>query len=1101
MRRWSVVVLLVGVWAAGLAPAAAHAATRQATCSGQTSLQTVLAAAAPGDTIVLTGLCTGLSLAVTKDNLTITGAASGTNGFDGTGLTSPALSGTPNGLTLSNLTFENYGATAVRLSPTNPSNPYTFTDDTFSHNAPAAVGSGGGLSLLLQGACTGASVTITNSTFDANSTSTAGGGGGGAYLESACSTAVTMTVDGSRFTNNSVHASTVNGANGGGLFVATGIRGVSTPALTLNQSGDVFSGNAVSGTGGSYAGGGEYTNGANLTSSGDGFINNTLPGPTASSGSSEGAGLATFGGGLCIVPTGVTSTASNLVAAGNTIGAPSSPGTGNGVEGAGVYIGCSSSGGGYHMTLINSTISGNAAVGAPANAVAGIDGESIDHLQLDNTIVAGDTGGSELAGFGIGGGSGTVAAEGSDVCAAGSVTTPFSGTGNICAAPLLVDPAHGDVHETATSPTLDIGVNGDAASLTTDYYGRPRLELGRAGSNSALVDAGASEFHPTAPTATTCSQIDALLAQAENGDAITIATMCVGGSFTIPADTPLTLQGAPGGTYGFDGVGASGEALHGDRSVGLTLRNLTIRNYTVGPTRSAVELQLDSGALPTIDHVQFLRNTSGGSVAGLLVNGFPGFCGLTGTLSLTNSTLADNLNGGSYQPSGGAAAIVLGCPARLVISSNQFTGNTVHAPASSSFGYGAGLFVANESGGQPVIGEQDHNTFRGNTIESTGVANSSYFGGGEAIWGVALTSTDDSFIDNTLPGPAGANGVSEGAGLGISDPTCGGPGTRTPTTAVNLAAAANTIGAPSSGGRADGAGVFAGCAFNFDFAGGPLTLVNATISGNTAADGIAGLAGQTSGALTLSNAIVAGNGGTGASDIGGFGIGGGSGSASVAYSDVCRPGTTGALPGPHNLCADPRLDGAAAGDVHETAASPTIDAGSNALVPAGLSGDAFGATRIFATKTCTPVVDMGAAEFGVRTAVCPPPPASSPKTVVVSITLVGGGVDVVLRCTGGGVCAGGVTMATTENRSGKRVVAVMNAAARHKVTVMVGSASYRLASGRRATLHLKLNATGRALEARFHKLPATVTVTQKLGAKIRQIAARKLTVGPAKRKH
>ncbi len=260
-----------------------------------------------GDTIVLTGMCTGAEAAYTLPataNLTITGAASGTNGFDGTGVSGPALSGGPNGLTLSNLTFENYGTNAVRLAPNNPTNPYTFTNDTFSHNT--STGSGGGLSLLLQGTCSFAAtaVTVTGSTFDHNSAggSIGLGGGGGAYLESACGTAVAMQLDDNHFTNNTVVASGLDNGDGGGLFVATGIRGVPTPALTLTQNGNLFSGNAVSGTGGSYAGGGEYTNGANMTSRGDGFVSNTLPGPTTLAGSSEGGGLATFGGGLCITP-------------------------------------------------------------------------------------------------------------------------------------------------------------------------------------------------------------------------------------------------------------------------------------------------------------------------------------------------------------------------------------------------------------------------------------------------------------------------------------------------------------------------------------------------------------------------------------------------------------------------------------------------------------------------------------------------------------------------------------------------------------------------------------------------------------------------------
>ena len=113
------------------------------------------------------------------------------------------------------------------------------------------------------------------------------------------------------------------------------------------------------------------------------------------------AGLATLGGGLCVNPEGVTSSAANLVAAGNTIAAPSGTGTGNGVEGAGVYIGCGFLGGAYHMTLTNSTISGNTATGAPAGAIAGIDGESIDFLDLqEHDRSPATAGGAELGGFG-----------------------------------------------------------------------------------------------------------------------------------------------------------------------------------------------------------------------------------------------------------------------------------------------------------------------------------------------------------------------------------------------------------------------------------------------------------------------------------------------------------------------------------------------------------------------------------------------------------------------------------------------------------------------------------------------------------------------------
>lgn len=63
-----------------------------------------------------------------------------------------------------------------------------------------------------------------------------------------------------------------------------------------------------------------------------------------------------------------------------------------------MYAGCVSGGGGYSLTLINGTISSNTATGTAA--VAGLDGESNDHVTLENTIDAANTGGLDLGGFG-----------------------------------------------------------------------------------------------------------------------------------------------------------------------------------------------------------------------------------------------------------------------------------------------------------------------------------------------------------------------------------------------------------------------------------------------------------------------------------------------------------------------------------------------------------------------------------------------------------------------------------------------------------------------------------------------------------------------------
>jgi hypothetical protein len=148
-----------------------------------------------------------------------------------------------------------------------------------------------------------------------------------------------------------------------------------------------------------------------------------------------------------------------------------------------------------------------------------------------------------------------------------------------------------------------------------------------------------------------------------------------------------------------------------------------------------------------------------------------------------------------------------------------------------------------------------------------------------------------------------------------------------------------------------------------------LALCDATVAGNTVGAGASGpaLAGSAFDTLSLANSIVYGNGSNPGSEISGFTFpapstnpctGTGSGwPDAVSFSDVCAG--AGPMPGPGNICADPLLVNPAAGvgDVHETAISPTIDRGSNALVPPALTTDYEGDPRISDFS-----VDMGADE-------------------------------------------------------------------------------------------------------------------------------------------
>jgi len=477
--------------------ASASANTLQADC---TNFGTRLAAAGAGDTVVLTGLCTGQSHTLpATPNLTIEGAATGTNGFDGTGVATPALAGTTsNGLTLRNLTFRKYtSSSAVSIGTTGVSNPYVFAGDTFSGNFNSS-GNGGGLVLEVHSISPCAaglpSATISGSTFSGNSAvgtnffaGGTGGGGGGALVDLECMapSSPALHLSGNTFTDNSVTAPSGQSRAGGGLVVATG-GFVTTGPIQDTQTGNTFSGNSVTGTGGNYSGGGEFTVGAEIASTGDRFLGNSLAGATTSILSSEGGGLATRSGGTCTNPQGATSTATNLVATGNSIGAPS--GMGPAGEGAAIYAGCAIGTGGYHLTLASSTVTANQVAGS--GGVAGVDGEATDFLVLQNTILTGNEGGADIDGFGASPGANATAAH-SDVCAIGGGGA-FAGAGNICAAPALVNPTGGDVHETAASPTVDSGSNAFVAP-PTDVYGAPRIAAGKPG-DQPVIDMGAAEI-------------------------------------------------------------------------------------------------------------------------------------------------------------------------------------------------------------------------------------------------------------------------------------------------------------------------------------------------------------------------------------------------------------------------------------------------------------------------------------------------------------------------------------------------------------------------------------------------------------------------------
>ena len=342
-----------------------------------------------------------------------------------------------------------------------------------------------------------------------------------------------------------------------------------------------------------------------------------------------------------------------------------------------------------------------------------------------------------------------------------------------------------------------------------------------------------------------------------------------------------------------------------------------------------------------------------------------------------------SFSGNSAVVQGGGA--MLETENALTISGNVFTGNSVADPGALSEdprGYLGGGLSLQGAATQAITAVQRGNTFDGNSV-SFKAAPVSAMGGGESTTHVVLNSTGDRFTNNTLQSPSEAKNSKTqhvfGWGAGLSVTECADTGEE-PSSAPNVVStltdavvAHNTL---LSGPSANGAGIYVG--FTCPVAYTTLQIADSTITANSisgAAGPVAGISGGPRDVLTLANTILDGDGG---SELGGFN---GLATVTAAYSDLCSG--TAPFAGAGNLCADPELVAPAGGDVHETGSSPTLGAGSNALVPAGLATDVYGTMRILGPPGCatTPpaVVDIGAAEYTYPAPPCAPPAPLPPN--------------------------------------------------------------------------------------------------------------------------
>ena len=115
----------------------------------------------------------------------------------------------------------------------------------------------------------------------------------------------------------------------------------------------------------------------------------------------------------------------------------------------------------------------------------------------------------------------------------------YTGTGNIDANPLFVNPAANDYHLQPTSPCIDVGSNAAVPSwLTTDYEGDPRIWDGD-GDGNAVVDMGADEY--------SVSDFDIEVSADADGSPLAVAIEGVYDSTPANGTTPYTINDVPDG--------------------------------------------------------------------------------------------------------------------------------------------------------------------------------------------------------------------------------------------------------------------------------------------------------------------------------------------------------------------------------------------------------------------------------------------------------------------------------------------------------------------------------------------------------------------------
>jgi hypothetical protein len=498
-----------------------------------------------------------------------------------------------------------------------------------------------------------------------------------------------------------------------------------------------------------------------------------------------------------------------------------------------------------------------------------------------------------------------------------------------------------------------------------------------------------------------CETLQATINQAAGasehgaGDVIVLDGLCTASNLgsssgvTLPAESNFSIEGKAGTTSGFDGAGITGPLLGtagSEKTGAIAVRNLTFEHAGLSEA-SALAIQ---ASRVTLSNDTFSENDElGANAHAALVSVGTANCtpegGAPAITVVDSKFLKNKLVLGSSEGGGAGAALKDACASSAnTVEGDAFEGNTVEAAGTpeQKLVVGAGLYFEGPATVAAPV-SQHTNVFDSNTITSTAPAVGDYGGGGEWLENASLTSVDDRFSRNSVPGTVAAatSGWGWAGGLGIITPTatCSESQSEYPESAlVNAVVEGNAI-TPGKPPQQGGGGIWVGC-IRLRVLDSTVTLNASTVAG--------GIEGEPQAQLELDNSIVSGN--LEGPPIAGFNEHGGS--VTATYSDVCAgQNSTVPLAGAGNICANAHLvdeGNKSSFDAHETDASPTIDVGSNALVPDQLTTDFYDNPRIlvggYHTPACippatvfaildAPIVDMGASEFG---------PIAAPATAI-----------------------------------------------------------------------------------------------------------------------